>query len=117
MSEYFAEPKSLRKVKVKLDLSNSATKTELKNATGVETSSFATKTDLANLESDVDKLDIDKLENVPTNISNSKKSKVPKLDVNKIGHFPVDLSKLRDVVLSKLSDITSLAIILLLMLK
>ena len=48
MSEYFAEPKSLRKVKVKLDLSNSATKTELKNATGVETSSFATKTDLAN---------------------------------------------------------------------
>ena len=117
MSEYFADPKSLRKVKVKLDLSNSATKTELKNATGVETSSFATKTDLANLKSDVDKLDIDKLENVPTNISNLEKSKVAKLDVNKIGHFPVDLSKLRDVVLSKLSDITSLAIILLLMLK
>ena len=42
-----------------------------KNATGVDTSDFAKKTDLANLKSDVDKLDIDKLKNIPSNLSNS----------------------------------------------
>ena len=73
MSEYFPELKSLgRKVKVKLDLSTYATKTDLKNATGVDTSSFAKKVDLANLKSDVDKLDIDKLKNLPTNLNNLK---------------------------------------------
>ena len=41
------------------------------------------KTDLANLKSDVDKLDIDKLKNVPTNLNNLK-SKVDKLDVEKL---------------------------------
>ena len=60
-----------------LDLSNYATKKYLKNATGVDASNFAKKNDLANLESDVDKLDIDKLENVPSNLSNLK-SKVDK---------------------------------------
>ena len=44
-----------------LDLSNYATKVDLKNATGVDTSKFAKKVDLANLKSDIDKLDIDKL--------------------------------------------------------
>ena len=98
MSEYFPEPKSLGgKVKVELDLSNYATKTDLKNATGIDTSSFAKKVDLANLKSNVDKLDIDKLKNVPTNLSNLK-SKVDKLDVDKLVPVPVDLSKLSDVV-------------------
>ena len=61
MSEYFLKLKSLgANVKVELDLSNYATKADLKNATGVDTSDFAKKTDLANLKSDVDKLDIDK---------------------------------------------------------
>ena len=69
MSEYFPEPKSLGgKVKVELDLSNYATKADLKNATGVDTSDFAKKTDSANLKSDIDKLDIDELKNVPTNV-------------------------------------------------
>ena len=49
MSKYFTEPKSLgRKVKVESDLSNYATKADLKNATGVGTSKFAKKVDLAN---------------------------------------------------------------------
>ena len=43
-------------MKVELDLSNHATKADLKNATGVDTSDFAKSTDLANLKSDVDKL-------------------------------------------------------------
>ena len=42
-------------------MSNSATKTDLKNVTHVDTSSFALKTNLANLKTEVDKLDIDKL--------------------------------------------------------
>ena len=82
MSEYFPEPNSSEgRVKVELDLPN-ATKADLKNATGVDTSKFARKVDLANLKSNVDKLDIDKLKNVPTNLSNLK-SKVDKLDVDK----------------------------------
>ena len=69
MNEHFLKPKSLgANVKVELDLSNYATKADLKNATGVNTSDFAKKTDLASLKSDVDKLDIDKLKIVPTNL-------------------------------------------------
>ena len=55
-----------------LDLSNYATKTDLKNATGIDTSSFAKNVDLANLKSNVGKLDIDKLKNIPTNLKNLK---------------------------------------------
>ena len=98
MSGNFPEPKSLGgRVRVELDLSNYGTKPDLKNATGVDTSKFAKKVDLANLRSNVDKLDIDKLKNVPTNLSNLK-SKVDKLDVDKLVPVPVDLSKLSDVV-------------------
>ena len=78
MSEYFPEPKSSGgRIKVELDWSNYATKTDLKNATGVDNSSFAKKVDLASLKSDADKLDIDKLKNIPINLSNLK-SKVEK---------------------------------------
>ena len=55
MSEYFPELKSLRKVEVELDLSNYATKTDLKNETGIDTPSFAKKIDLASLKSILDK--------------------------------------------------------------
>ena len=93
MSEYFPEPKYLGgRLKVELDLSNFATKADLKNVTGVDTSKFAKRVDLANVKSSVDKLDIDKLKNVPTNLSNIK-SKVDKLDVDKLAPVPVDLSK------------------------
>ena len=98
MSECFPKPNSLgANVKVELDLSNCATKTDFKNATGVDTSSLAKKTNLAILKSDVDKLDIDKLKNVPTNLSNLK-SKVDKLDVDKLVPVSVNLSKLSGVV-------------------
>ena len=76
------EPKSLRgKKKVELDLSNFATKTDLKNATGINTSSFAKKVDVAASKSNIDKLDIDKLKNIATNLSNLK-SKVDKVNVD-----------------------------------
>ena len=68
MSEYFSEPTSLGgRVKVELNLSNYATRADLKTATGVDTSKFDKKVDLANLKSNVDKLDIDKIRNAPTN--------------------------------------------------
>ena len=98
MIEYFPKPNSsIANVKVELDLSNYATKTDFKNATGLDTSSFARKTDLANLRSDVDKLDIDKLRNIATNLSNLK-SKVDKLNVDELVPVRVDLSKLSYVV-------------------
>ena len=51
-----------KRVKVELDLCNYATKADLKNATGVDTSKFSKKVDLAHLISNVDKSDIDKIE-------------------------------------------------------
>ena len=76
MNEYSTKPKSLEaNVKVELDLSNYVAKEHLKNVTGVDTWDFPKKTDLANLESDADKLDIDKSKNMPSNLS-SLKSKV-----------------------------------------
>ena len=89
MSEYFPGPTSLEKLEVELDLSNYATKTDLKNATEIDTSSFAKKVNLASLKSNVDKLDIDKLKNLPTNLSNLK-SKGDKLDVDKLLPVPVN---------------------------
>ena len=83
MSLYFPKPfRSFgRKVNVKVDLSNYATKTDLKNVTDVDTSSFALKTNLASLKTEVDKLDIDKLAPVPVDLS--KLSDVVRNDVVK----------------------------------
>ena len=63
MSEYFPNPlRSCREnINVRVDLSNYATKADIKNITHVDTSDFALKTNLANLKTEVDKLDIDKL--------------------------------------------------------
>ena len=55
------------------------------------------KTDLANLKTDLGKLDIDKLKNVPSNLSNLK-SKVDRLDIDKLVPVSVNLNKLSDIV-------------------
>ena len=82
MSEYFPKPSSHGKnIKVKIDLTNYATKKDIENITHVDTSSFALKTNLANLKTEVDKLDIDKLVPIPNNLS--KLSNVVKHDVKK----------------------------------
>ena len=95
MTEYFPEPKYLgRRVKVELNLSNYATKIDLK---GVDTSYFATKTVFAYWKSNVDKLDIDKLKNVSTNLNNLR-SKADKLDINNLVLVSVDLGQLGNVV-------------------
>ena len=62
MSEYFSETKSFETiVKIESDLSNYATKADLKDTAGVDASGFAEKGDLTNLKYNVDKLDIVKL--------------------------------------------------------
>ena len=60
MSYYPPYKSSGSNVKVKLDLTNYATKTDLKNITHVDVSSFGSKTNLAALKSEVDKIDVDK---------------------------------------------------------
>ena len=98
MSKYFEEPESLgERMKAELDLSNYATKADVKNARCVDTSKFAKRVDLASLKSNIEKLDIDKLKNGSTNLSNFE-SKVDKLDADKLVSVPVDLSNLSDVV-------------------
>ena len=105
MSEYFPEPKSSSgTVEIELDLSNYATKSNLKHATGVDTSKLAKKVDLAKVDltirfqSNVDKLDIDKSKNVPSNFNNLKSKVDIELGIDKLVPVPVYLSKLSDAV-------------------
>ena len=83
MNQHF--PKSFknfgRNINVKVDLSNYATKTDFKNIVHVDTSNFVLKTNLANLKTEVDKLNIDKLVAVPVDLS--KLSNVVKNEVVK----------------------------------
>ena len=83
MSQYFPKPyRSFEgNVKVELDLSSYATKAELKNATGVDTSKLAAKFDLVSLKAEVNKIDVDKLKTVP--VDSSKLSNVVNNEVVK----------------------------------
>ena len=72
MSKYFPKPFNSHfgdSIKLKIDLSNYAAKADIKNILHVDTSRFALKTNLANLKSKVDKLDIDKLKPLPDDVS------------------------------------------------
>ena len=68
MSYYPPYKSSSNNIKVELDLTNYATKADLKNITHVDVSSFATKTNLAALKTEVDKTDTDKLKTAPTDL-------------------------------------------------
>ena len=83
LSQYFPKPYELFRgdINVKVYLSNYATKTDLKNVSHVDASSFALKSNLANLKTEVDKLDIDKLTPIPNDLA--KLSNVVKNDVVK----------------------------------
>ena len=71
MSQYFPKPyKPFRKdIKVKVDLSNYATKTDLKNVSHADVSSFGLKSNLASLKTELDKIDADKLKAVPADLA------------------------------------------------
>ena len=69
-SQYYPPYKSSsQSIKVELDLANYATKNDVKNITHVDVSSFASKTNLAALKTEVDKIDADKLKTVPVNLA------------------------------------------------
>ena len=89
MSQYFPPYRSSsNNVKVELDLSNYATKDDVKNITHVDVSSSATKTNLAALKTEVDKIDTDKLKTVPDELA--KLTNVVKNGVVKKTNFSAD---------------------------
>ena len=70
MSPYYPPYKSSsNNIKAELDLTNYATKTDLKNITHVDVSSFASRTNLVALKTEVDKIDADKLKTVPVDLA------------------------------------------------
>ena len=83
MSQYFSKlfRNFGRNINVKVDLSNYTTKTDLKNVTHIDTSSFVLKTNLASLKTEIDKLEIDKSASVSVDLS--KLNHVVKNGVNK----------------------------------
>ena len=97
ISQYFPKPYEPfgEDINVNIDLSNYATKDDIKNITHVDTSSFALKTNVANLKSEVDKLDIDKLKPVPTDLS--KLSDLVKNDVVKKTDYNELVTKVDDI--------------------
>ena len=89
MSTYYPPYKSSNNnIKVELDLTNYTTKTDLKNITHTDVSSFASKTNLSALKTEVDKIDIDKLKTVPDDLA--KLSNVVKNEVVKKTDFSAD---------------------------
>ena len=82
-------------INVQVDLSNYATKTDLKNVTYVDTSSFELKTNLASLKTEVDRLDIDKL--VPVSVDLSKLSDVVKNDIVKKAVYEKLVAKVNNI--------------------
>ena len=97
MNQYFPKPYKpfSGDINVKADLSHYATKADIKNITHVDTSSFALKTNLANLKSEVDKLDIEKLVPVPVDLS--KLSDVVKNDVIKKAKYNKLVNKVNNI--------------------
>ena len=115
MSYYPPYGSSSNNIKVKLDLCNYTTKDDVKNITHVDVSSYATKTNLAALKTEVDKIDIDKLETVPDDLAkltnvvknevvkkityNTLKNKVDAIDTSKFvsrTKFTADTNSLDD---------------------
>ena len=97
MSQYFPKPYEPfgGDINVKVDLSNYATKADIKNISHVDTSSFAFKTNLANSKTEIDKLDTDKLAPAPVDVS--KLSDVVKNDVVKETAYDKLVTKINNI--------------------
>ena len=114
MSQYYPPYRSSsNNIKVKLDLTNYATKIDLKNITHVDVSSFASKTNLAALKTEVDKIDADKLKTAPTDLAKLtnviENDVVKKTDYNtKVTSIEAQIAGLTKNTVDKLADITKL---------
>ena len=101
MSEYFPKPLGSygENIKVRIDLSNYATKADIKNITHVDTSNFASKASLASIKTEVDKLDISKLKTVPVDLSKLfnvvKNEVIKKTEYNKLVNKVINIDTSR----------------------
>ena len=100
-------------IKVELDLTNYATKTDLKNITHVDVRSFASKTNLAALKTEVDKIDVDKLKTTPTDLAKLtnavENDLVKKTDYNtKVTSIETQTAGLTKNMVDNLADVTKL---------
>ena len=112
-SQYFPPYGSYNNIKVELDLANYATKDDVKNITHVDVSSYETKTNLAALKTEVDKIDTDKLKAVPADLA--KLSNVVENDVvkktdhnTKVACIESQIAGVTKNTLDNLGDITKL---------
>ena len=113
MSYYPPYRSSSNNIKVKLDLTNYKTKDDVKNITHVDVSSYATKTNLASLKTEVDKVDTDKLKTVPADLAKLsnvvKNDVVKKTDYNtKVTSIEAQIAGLTKNTVDNLADITKL---------
>ena len=113
MSYYPPYKSSSNNVKVELDLTNYATKTNLKNITHVDVSSFAGKTNFAALKTKVDKIDTDKIKTAPTDLAKLtnaiENDVVKKTDYNtKVTSIKAQIAGLTKNTVDNLADITKL---------
>ena len=113
MNYYPPYKSSSNNVKVQLDLTNYATKTDLKNITHVDVSSFASKTNLAALKTEVDKIDTDKLKTAPADLAKLtnaiENDAVKKTDYNtKVTSIEAQIAGLTKNTVDHLADIRKL---------
>ena len=113
MSYYPPYKSSSNNAKVELDLTNYARKTDLKSITHVDVSSFGSKTNLAALKTEVDKIDVDKLKTTPTDLDRLsnlvKYDVVKKTDYNtKVTSIEAQITGLTKNTVYNLTDITKL---------
>ena len=114
MSQYYPPYRSSsNNIKVELDLTNYETQTGLNNITHVDVSSFASKTNLAALKTEVDKIDADKLKTTPADLAKLtnvvEHDAVKKTDYNtKVTSIEVQITGLTKNTVDNLADITKL---------
>ena len=114
MSTYYPSYKSSsQNIKVELDLANYATKDDVKNITQVDVSSFTSKTNLAALKTEVEKIDADKLKTIPVDLAKLSNvvndDVVKKTDYNtKVTNIEIQIAGVNKNTLDNLGDITKL---------
>ena len=111
MSKYFPPyNNSSKNIKVELDLNNYATRKDIKDITHIDASGFASKTNLAALKTEVDKIDTDKLKTVPNDLAKLSNvvtnEVVKKTDYNtKISNIETQITLVNKNALDNLADI------------